>query len=92
MNFSSGMSEVAEWRDWPRPSSWTGFRVWKIAVADEISIIRSHAVSKSCAEEVRLRHPRQTDSGWGDGVYPVIGSYDDSGRLLAAHVDFLVIP
>ncbi len=31
-------------------------------------------------------------SGWGDGVYPVIGSYDESGRLLAAHVDFLVIP
>jgi hypothetical protein len=30
-------------------------------------------------------------SGWGDGVYPVIGSYDEN-RLLAAHVDFLVIP
>ncbi len=31
-------------------------------------------------------------SGWGDGVYPVIGSYDESDRLLAAHIDFLVIP
>lgn len=30
-------------------------------------------------------------SGWGDGVYPVVGSYDASGRLLAAHIDFLVI-
>ena len=31
-------------------------------------------------------------SGWGDGVYPVIGSYDSDDRLLSAHVDFLVIP
>lgn len=31
-------------------------------------------------------------SGWGDGVYPVIGSYDSNDRLIAAHVDFLVIP
>jgi hypothetical protein len=31
-------------------------------------------------------------SGWGDGVYPVIGSYDANDQLIAAHVDFLVIP
>lgn len=30
-------------------------------------------------------------SGWGDGVYPVVGSFDLAGRLLAAHVDFLVV-
>jgi hypothetical protein len=30
-------------------------------------------------------------SGWGDGVYPVIGSFDSSGHLLAAHIDFLVL-
>ncbi len=30
-------------------------------------------------------------SGWGDGVYPVIGSFDEHGKLLAAHVDFLVV-
>jgi hypothetical protein len=30
-------------------------------------------------------------SGWGDGSYPVIGSFDSAGRLLAAHIDFFVI-
>ncbi len=30
-------------------------------------------------------------SGWGDGVYPVIGSFDSAGNLLAVHIDFLVI-
>ena len=31
-------------------------------------------------------------SGWGDGVYPVIGGYDAQGHLVAVHVDFAVIP
>jgi hypothetical protein len=30
-------------------------------------------------------------SGWGDGVYPVIGSFDSAGHLHAAHIDFLVL-
>jgi len=30
-------------------------------------------------------------SGWGDGCYPLVGSFDSSGRPLAAHVDFCVI-
>lgn len=30
-------------------------------------------------------------SGWGDGVYPVIGSFNSIGHLLAAHIDFLVL-
>lgn len=31
-------------------------------------------------------------SGYGDGTYPVVGSFDKSNRLLSAHVDFFVIP
>jgi len=31
-------------------------------------------------------------SGWGDGIYPVIGGYDTSGNLIAVHIDFFVIP
>ncbi|UFH60286.1 DUF4241 domain-containing protein [Sulfurovum mangrovi] len=31
-------------------------------------------------------------SGWGDGIYPVIGGYDASGELIAVHIDFFVIP
>ena len=31
-------------------------------------------------------------SGWGDGVYPVIGGYDVTGALVAVHVDLLVVP
>lgn len=30
-------------------------------------------------------------SGWGDGHFPVIGAYDASHRLVAVHIDFLVI-
>jgi hypothetical protein len=30
-------------------------------------------------------------SGWGDGHFPVVGSFDASGRLLAAHIDFQVV-
>jgi hypothetical protein len=30
-------------------------------------------------------------SGWGDGVYPVVGGYCASGRLIRVHVDFLVV-
>ncbi len=31
-------------------------------------------------------------SGWGDGVYPVVGGYDAQGHLVAVHVDFAVVP
>jgi Protein of unknown function (DUF4241) len=31
-------------------------------------------------------------AGWGDGVYPIVGGYDAEDRLVAVHVDFLVIP
>jgi hypothetical protein len=30
-------------------------------------------------------------SGWGDGVYPVIGGYDAAGELLRVHIDFQVV-
>jgi hypothetical protein len=30
-------------------------------------------------------------SGWGDGVYPVVGSFDSAGNLLAVHIDFFVL-
>lgn len=29
-------------------------------------------------------------SGWGDGFYPVVGSYAADGKLLAIHIDLLV--
>ena len=30
-------------------------------------------------------------SGWGDGVYPVVGGYDADGNLVAVHIDFAVV-
>lgn len=30
-------------------------------------------------------------SGWGDGTYPVVGSFDSAGQLLAVHMDFFVL-
>src|SRR5207245_6329841 len=30
-------------------------------------------------------------SGWGDGVYPVVGAYDGDGRLLSLHIDLQVV-
>jgi hypothetical protein len=31
-------------------------------------------------------------SGWGDGHFPVIGSFDAQGQLIAVRIDFFVIP
>lgn len=31
-------------------------------------------------------------TGWGDGIYPVIGGYSRAGSLVAVHVDFMVVP
>ena len=31
-------------------------------------------------------------SGWGDGIYPIIGGYSTQGNLVAVHVDLMVIP
>jgi hypothetical protein len=36
----------------------------------------------TAGENVVLAH-----SGWGDGVYPVVGTYDSNGTLLAVHID-----
>jgi hypothetical protein len=30
-------------------------------------------------------------SGWGDGHFPVVGSFDASHQLIAAHIDFFVL-
>lgn len=30
-------------------------------------------------------------SGWGDGVYPVVGSFDANDQLLAVHIDFFLL-
>lgn len=39
-----------------------------------------------CSNNLILFH-----SGWGDGVYPVIGGYDNLGNLVAVHIDLMVI-
>ena len=31
-------------------------------------------------------------SGWGDGMYPVVGSFDANDQLVAVHIDFFVVP
>ena len=31
-------------------------------------------------------------SGWGDGVYSIVGGYDDQDRLAAIHIDFGILP
>lgn len=30
-------------------------------------------------------------AGWGDGRYPVVGSFDVNHQLLAVHIDFFVV-
>ena len=30
-------------------------------------------------------------SGWGDGSYPLVGSFDSAGQLLAVHIDFFIL-
>ncbi|WP_377644378.1 DUF4241 domain-containing protein [Oryzobacter terrae] len=33
-----------------------------------------------------------THSGWGDGLYPLLRTYDEAGVLLEVHVDLMVVP
>ncbi|MGI5128701.1 DUF4241 domain-containing protein [Pseudonocardia sp. CA-107938] len=40
----------------------------------------------TAGENVVLAH-----SGWGDGVFPVLCTVDADGRLLAVHIDLLVV-
>ncbi|WBQ05587.1 DUF4241 domain-containing protein [Kribbella sp. CA-293567] len=40
----------------------------------------------TAGENVVLAH-----SGWGDGYYPVLSTSDSDGRLLAVHIDLLVV-
>ena len=30
-------------------------------------------------------------SGWGDGLYPVLGGFDATGQLVAIHIDFMIL-
>jgi len=46
---------------------------------------------------IALPHSRQGEnivivhSGWGDGLYPAVGGYDSSDRLVRVHIDFFVV-
>jgi hypothetical protein len=30
-------------------------------------------------------------TGWGDGIFPIVGGYDADGTLVAVHLDFMVV-
>jgi hypothetical protein len=47
------------------------------------NIVLPHAQN---GENIILIH-----SGWGDGVYPVVGGYDEAGNLIRVHIDFMVV-
>ncbi|MEZ5211281.1 DUF4241 domain-containing protein [Gordonia sp. PP30] len=69
--------------DTGRPDSW--FALMDSAehlVAGSANIVMPGAQN---GENVVLTH-----SGWGDGFYPVVATYDDAGRLLGVHIDTLV--
>ena len=50
---------------------------------------------QGCANVVMPRAPSGENvvlchSGWGDGFYPIVGTYDAEFRLMAVHIDLLV--
>lgn len=84
-----GMPEEADWYeqlfDSGEPESW-------FSRMDDPGHIRPDVANISLplakhGENLVLFH-----SGWGDGVYPVIGGYNAEGVLVAVHIDFMVIP
>ncbi|MFT6396409.1 MAG: hypothetical protein ACJAYU_001152 [Bradymonadia bacterium] len=55
-----------------------------------------HHIREGIANLPLPRNPDEANivichSGWGDGVYPMVGGYDADGRLVAVHIDFLVV-
>lgn len=67
------------------PTSWFNQMDDPAHIRDGIANIRLPLGSNG--ENLILFH-----SGWGDGVYPLIGGYSSLGELVAVHIDFLVIP
>lgn len=48
------------------------------------NIVLPHAQN---GENIVLFH-----SGWGDGVYPIVGGYDAQENLVCVHIDFMIVP
>lgn len=82
-----GMPPVGQWGqvfDDGSPASW-------FAQMDDPNNIRAGLANitlplAKAGENIVLAH-----SGWGDGIYPVIGGYDAAGALVAVHVDLMVV-
>ena len=84
----SGMPPEGDWHEGlfenDDPASW-------FALMDDPEHIREGIANiplplAQSGENLVLFH-----SGWGDGVYPVVGGYDQDGNLVAVHIDLLVV-
>jgi hypothetical protein len=67
-----------------RPDSWFNLMDDPAHIRDGLANIELPLAQND--ENIIIIH-----SGWGDGTYPVVGSFDASGRLLAVHIDFFVV-
>jgi hypothetical protein len=66
------------------PDSW----FCKLDDANHIrdGIANVHIAGANAGQNVILCH-----TGWGDGIFPIVGGYDASDRLIRVHVDFMVV-
>jgi hypothetical protein len=82
-------------QDMPAPATWTQLfddgtpQSWFSRMDDPAHIregIANIALPGGSGESnVVLTH-----TGWGDGLYPLIGAFDADGNLVAVHMDFLL--
>ena len=84
-------------RDMPPPSTWYG-RVFDSAHSDcwfkrmdDPAHIRRGIANVPLPHGAGSTNAVLVHSGWGDGLYPVIGGFDAEGHLVAVHVDFMVV-
>jgi hypothetical protein len=66
------------------PKSWFA----RLDDADHIreDIANVPLINAKAGENIVLVH-----TGWGDGYFPIVGGYDQDGRLVRVHVDFIVV-
>lgn len=82
-------------QDMPDPATWTQLfdggtpQSW-FARMDDAAHIREGMANIPLPGGDGTSNVVLTHTGWGDGLYPLLGAFDADGKLVAVHMDFLL--
>jgi Protein of unknown function (DUF4241) len=80
----------------PDPEDWEeevfdgGEQPW-YELLDDPDVIREGTANVVLPQAEQGENALLCHAGWGEGRYPLMGSFDSSGRLIAVHIDFQVV-